>query len=75
MKEERSSLKNKVNTENENVRALTAEEAEQVTGSGTDFPTNQKPGDKEFHLYTIPSEDEMRKQFKKIVRQAGVEQN
>lgn len=54
-----------VNVENKNTRALTAEEAAQATGGGTDFPINQKPGDKEFHIYTIPSEDEMRKQFEK----------
>ena len=54
-----------VNAENENARALTAEEAAQATGGGTDFPINQEPGDKELHIYTIPSEDEMRKQFEK----------
>lgn len=63
MKEERNNIKNMINTENGDARALTAEEAAQATGGGTDFPINQEPGDKEFHIYTIPSEDEMRKQF------------
>ena len=61
MKKEFNNIKNKVDTENENARALNAEEAAQAVGGGeSTFNPNY-----EFHLYTIETEEEMKRKFEK----------